>query len=98
MGFLLREIKRPRWLKREELPWLAEGELQADVLADLKTNDNRLSVWSIDDQKLNLDRVIAAVAVTRDHIEKLDYALFQDDTLSALSIQIEPTKGTTPDE
>ena len=37
--------RQGRWL---DLEWLPKGELQSDALLDLKTEDNKLSVYKVD--------------------------------------------------
>lgn len=98
MPFLLRTIRKAKWYKNENVPWLAEDELQADALADLSTKDNELSVWHIEDDRSNLEQVVTALAAGRDYIANLDYALFDQQILSAINIKIKDTKGGSPDE
>jgi hypothetical protein len=96
--FFLRTIRKAKWYKNEDVSWLAEGELQADALADLATKGNELSVWHIEDDRSNLEQVVTAVAAGRDNIANLDYALFDQQILSAINIKIKETKGGSPDE
>jgi hypothetical protein len=42
--FFLSKIRKSKWYKHNDVPWLAEGELQADALGDLATNANALSL------------------------------------------------------
>lgn len=95
MPFLARMVRKPKWYKHTEVSWLPTGRLQADALGDLKTADNKLSVWHIDDDLSNLEQVIAALATTRDDISNLDYILFDPQLLSELDIAIMTTKGNT---
>lgn len=92
---LLIKINHAKWYG--DLPWLKVGEVQAAALWDLRQSDNRLSVWSIPDDTSNLQRIVAALAATRENIENLDYVLLQSASLSALNIGIEKTNGATPD-
>ena len=50
MPCILRQIRKAKWYKHPNVPWLNEGELQADALADLITKDNTLSVWMLEDE------------------------------------------------
>jgi len=94
----LRIIRKAKWYKNEQVPWLPEGELQADTLTDLSTKSNELSVWHIEDDRSNLEQVVTALAAGRDNIASLDYALFDQQTLLAINIKIKETKGGSPDE
>ena len=70
MSFFLRKIRKAKWYKDEKDTWLADGELQADSLVDLKTDDNALSVWYIEHDKSNLKRVIAALGANTKKISQ----------------------------
>lgn len=98
MPLILRSIRQSRWYKIERLPWLAQGDMQADPLGDLTTTNNELSVWVIADDKANLNRIIAAVAATRDQVQNLDYLLVNQHLLTDINIKSKKVKGTTPDE
>ena len=96
MPFILRKIVQRRWYNDE--PWLAEGAFKSSALMDLRVDDNKLSVWHIEDDKSNLMRVITALAATGDKIQNFDYALLDKKALSELNVRFEYTKGGTPDE
>ena len=96
--FILRKIRKSKWYKHEDVPWLAEDELQADALGDLQTSNNELSVWRVEDDKSNLERIVTALAANVDHVSNFDYALLDMELLSKLSIQTKDSKGDTPDE
>lgn len=96
MPFILRKIRKARWYK-DAHPWLKTGELQADALRDLKTDENVLSVWQILDDKSNLERVVTALATTADNICNLDFALLNIEVLSRLGIEAKTTPGTSRD-
>jgi hypothetical protein len=95
---LLRAIRKNRWYTSDTIPWLPEGEIQADPLGDLATGHNTLSVWQVEDDKSNLEQVITALAANRDTISNLDYALFDLDLLSTIGIRVEVNEGATPYE
>ena len=94
MPLLLRKIRKHRWYGKEEV-WLPDGKAQADALSDLATTDNKLSVWHIEDDKSNLNQVVAAVSCTRDHAANFDYALFDQTLLAQIPASIENTTGHT---
>lgn len=84
MTFLFRELKNKSWWdKREdELPWLQQGEMVADVFKGLGTEDGNLSTYFIDANKSNVDRVVAAYACTRNSFQRVDYVLIPLDIVS----------------
>jgi hypothetical protein len=96
--FLLRTIRKSKWYNSEGTPWLVEGELQSDALDDLKTTDNTLSVWSVDDNKEKLERIVIAFAANRNSFAQVDYALFDQQILADLNIKSKESPGDTPDE
>jgi len=96
---LLRKIRKNRWfLPDEGLPYLLEGEIPADPLVDLATSANRLSVWYIEADRSNLERVQVALASNGEYVSNFDYALFEDRLLEGLNVKISQTVGSTPDE
>ena len=92
MPFLLRAISKPKWYK---VAWLEEGKAQANTLADLRTKENKLSFWYVNDDKSNLHQIVSAIAAGRDAPDKFDYALFDQDFLKKISVGIEQTAGNT---
>jgi hypothetical protein len=94
MPSLLRTISKAKW----EIVGLANGELQADALTDLNTRGNVLSLWHIEDDRSNVDRLITALAATRQKPDKFDYAIIDLDILSTIGIHIRASIGETPDE
>lgn len=92
---LLRTIRKSRWY---QLDWLPKGESPAETLQDFLTNENRLSLWSIDVDQSNLARVIAAIAATRDNPQVIDYVMFDTELAEATQIKLSLEPGNTPDE
>ena len=97
MGFLLRQIRKSKWYAHKDVPWLGEGNIQADALADLKTEDNALSVWFIEGDKTNLEDVVAALAAGRDVIANFDYALIDESLVTEIGIKVTATPGEVGD-
>jgi len=93
---LFRKVRQAKWLEDKNLTWLPVGELQADALTDIATdNGNELSVWVIDDSKSNVQQVIVALAIQRNVIANLDYVLIDVAALDTLKIAMEPSPGNT---
>jgi hypothetical protein len=91
-------IRKGRWYDPEDASWVPPDDIRADVLNDLRTDGNVLSVFSIAEDRSNLNRVLAALAATRERIANVDYALFDEQTLSAMGLTMTPSPGVTPDE
>lgn len=95
MPFVLRKLDRKAAFYG--IPTIPDGDVQADALSDLRTKENALSVWLIDDDRVNLNRILAALAATRDALVKLDYALISQHDLGSLRIEIVSNKGVSCD-
>lgn len=81
-----------------EETWLANDALRADALRDLLTEENRLSVWAVDEGSgVPLSRILAAIAAKRENLAKLDFILFESVVLEDLEIASEKIAGDTFD-
>jgi hypothetical protein len=92
MSLLLRIVTKPKWAMPA---WAEPQDLPADLLTDLRTNNNELSVWSIELDRSNLNSVLVAAASCRERLDKLDYALFDEQVLRALVIRCIKSEGAT---
>ncbi len=97
MASFLIKVTWGRW--QTDLPWLPVGELQAAALLDLRFSNNKLSIWKIEDDSSNLDRVITALAASKGKmsIENVDYVILSQVVLDGLSLNIEKSPGGTLD-
>ncbi len=98
MAYLLRKIRKSRWYRTKDIAWLPDNELQADALDDLRTTCNELSVYYIDENESNLDRVLAALAANADNPSHVDFAIFDQTILSDIGISCKGSRGELPDE
>ena len=96
MPLLLRKVTKPKWNHSLDLSWLRQGEMPADPMTDLKTEDNKLSMWHVEDDESNLDQVVTAIAATRDHLENVDCVLLDQRDIVHLDINVGRTAGDTP--
>ncbi len=95
MPLLLKIDNRRRW---DRPAWLMPGEAPADAVQTLRVTENELSVWYVDPDLGNLNRVLSALAANKDHIEKIDYAIVDDGVPARCNIEVRHTVGTCPDE
>lgn len=72
------------------------GDIPADALSDLRTQDNKLSVWSVEADKTNLNVVLTAFASTRQRVDKLDYTLVDESVLPRILIDAAQSDASTP--
>lgn len=101
MPFLFRALTNKRrwdWATGEP-QWLPEGEIPAAPFADFAASaESLLSMWSIADNESNLPRVVAALAASRQHSDKFDCALVEEEVLHGIGVQIENKSESCPDQ
>lgn len=85
------------WYARDDQPWIPSGDIPGDTLQAFRTNENELSVWFIQNDKSNLDRVVAAFATTKTSLDTLDYVLLPDNFLPP-DIQVKEDAGESCDQ
>lgn len=66
----IRKIKESAW-------FLEQKALDSDSVSDLGTTDHELSVWQVAEDKSNLDKIVLALALTRDDTSGI-YIVFID--------------------
>ena len=96
--YFIRKIRKNRWSKYGELDWLPAGDISADPLGDLATNQHAFSLWKVEDDKNNLDRVIVALAAKTQSLANFDYLLFAADVLDDLDVEITQAPGESFDD
>ena len=98
MSLLLRLVKWVNWLDRSGEGWIGAGDIPADPLSDLRTEENGLSFWQIESNKSNLERVLAANAAVKDRPANMDFIVFEDKALKDAGIEYHRSPGETPDQ
>ena len=96
MPLYLIRINKRNWDRDVFASWLGPNQVPADVYRDLRVTDGSLSVWHIEDDRSNLDRVITALASTRDIFDVFDYGLFDQTLASSSGIKAVPSVGISP--
>ena len=96
MAVIFRKLHQKRhW---DQASWLADGEVQADVLKCLSTDENSLSVYILEEPDTQLDRVVAALALNRQYLTQLDWATAPDSVLDECGIKFDRKPGDTGDD
>lgn len=101
MPFFLRAANRRRWdwESSDDYRWLPAGEIPASPFGDLSPSvESALSVWFVDDEQLNLRRVVGALAAGRKHLDKFDYLLIEEQAVVDLRLQVEAKAEPCPDQ
>ena len=97
MPLLLRTVRQNRWFKAEAAPFLANNDIPADCLGDINTTGNQVSVWELEADRSNLERVVRAVAVGKNKIDNAGYIVFDSALVQAAGIEIKNNPGTSDD-
>jgi len=96
--FLIRKIRKRKWDKPEE----DEGEapsVPADPVGDFSTDNNEVSVWLVEENKVNLERVVTALSGAKTtNVSHFDYAIFDSQIVLNLALELKATPGESPDD
>jgi len=96
---VLRIVRQARWDSPGNLDWLAEDDIPAPPLLDFaNTCDHCLSVWLVGEGNGEEDRIVTALAATRDKLDVLDNVLFAREHLDAAGTELRDVGGDTPDK
>lgn len=92
MALVFREIgSRIVWAAKSiDEDWLSDDDIRADALKYLKSDNNTLSIYLLENKAL-LGRIIGAHCAARDNVSNLDYALFDESLLHDIGIIQEAT-------
>jgi hypothetical protein len=97
MAKLLRKVKQNRWFKPDAQPLLDSGDVPSDPLGDLNTSQSRLSVFQVEEDLSNIERIARALALNAQRIDAVGYVLFDVSLLGQASIGLDSTDGETMD-
>lgn len=87
--------KKAKWeeSKKTRIP-----ELSSDIITNcLRTTEETLSLWHIDDIH-KIDDAIIALASNRDLIQKLDYLIIPDEYIEKYDLHLKENDGKSPYE
>lgn len=94
----LRKIERTKWLTPDDTSWLESGDIPADPLGDLATTGNAFSLWHIEEDRSNFDRVVAGFASKLGNPRNFGYSLFRQEVLTNLGLAVNKTTGDSFDQ
>ena len=94
----VRKVDIRKWLPDRDisLDWLDTDDVEADAVSDLRTRDNTLSIFEIENETM-AKRAIATVSAGSTSHNYIGYIMFDDDFLNRLTIEIDDEKGHTND-
>lgn len=83
------------YLRRiEPILWEGKQNLDAVSVSDLKTEDNDLSVWEINDMD-ELEEVGLTIAMTKSSLKDFNVVILEDKELTKLGLKITSQPGTS---
>ena len=77
----------------DEEQWLSAGDVQSDATKCLRTVGNALSVFVLDNPEEQMDRVVAALALTRSGLDRVDVAIIPEEVLEMCEIKQDIVQG-----
>lgn len=95
MTTIFRKLSQKRYWDR--IPWLGASDIQGDAANCLMTKENRLSVFLLEEPDVQIERVVAALALTRDSLVNLDLAIVPENVLELCGIQQDRVQAETSD-
>ena len=96
MSILFRKLERKVYMNPQKAHEL--GGLQADALKNFKTKENAFSVYEVENELTDIERILAAIAGTRDNVQEVEYASFDSNLLEEHEIKTKKIKGDTADD
>ena len=91
---LVRKINKAKWITGNKV----KDPPSADAITGcLRTTNNTLSVWRINDETELVEAVLAIVS-GQDHLETIDVVVLDDEYFVKCNISTEQTEGLTPVE
>ncbi|MFH1563085.1 MAG: hypothetical protein ABIF11_06695 [Nitrospirota bacterium] len=96
MSILFRKLERKVYMDPQKANEL--GGPQADALKNFKTKENALSVYEVENELTDIERILAAIAGTRDNVQEVEYASFDSNLLAEHEIKTNKIKGDTADD
>ncbi len=93
MALLVRKIEKSKWLQND----ITSGEdVSADAITNcIKTSQNTLSTWRIDNEE-QIDTAVLAIVSAHQHLDTIDVVWLSQDHLEKEGIHIQDTPGNTP--
>ncbi len=89
-----------KWSTDEPLEWLQAGDVPADPLDNLATDQNKLSVYEVTGDQSQIERIAAAFAAgsNDDKPKEFEFILFNQEILPELAIRLDSSEpGVTGD-
>jgi hypothetical protein len=94
MSLLVRKINRSKWPKEEDLEKIHVTQLKADMMADLRTSSDKLSIWEINEETEANDIIMAlATGAKVSNTSTTNVVLLDMEALTAANLLIEENES-----
>ena len=98
MALIFRQIRnRPAWEAPEAGTWIPDGDASADILKSFETDDSILSIYLVENDNAQIERLIGAFCANRSKVQTLDYVLIPEANVNDLGLVLENVAGDVPD-
>jgi len=93
MSLLVKKIEKSKWLQND----IVRGEdISADAITNcMKTTENTLSMWRINEE-VQIDEAVLAIVSASQHLDTIDIVWVQLNQLEENGISMQDTPGKTP--
>ena len=77
--------------------WLGTNDAQGDTTKCLLTKENKLSIFLLEEPSVQIERVVAALALNKENISNIDLAIAPEKVLATCGIDRDKVQANTPD-
>ena len=77
--------------------WLTEGEIPAEPIFGLRTQNNTMSVYVVDKDAAPIEQIVSALAAKGETLQHYEYVLLDSEAIANIGIKTFSTEGTSPD-
>jgi hypothetical protein len=93
MSLLVKKVEKGKWLQND----IVRGEdISADAITNcMKTTENTLSMWRINEE-VQIDEAVLAIVSAQDHLDAIDVVWVKLNQLEEYEISMRDAPGRTP--
>ena len=93
MALLVRKVEMSKWRQNDILNG---ADVSADAITNcLRTTNNKISVWMIDDEE-NIEDAVLAIVSHSEHLDSIDIVKIGLETVSDRKLKLTNSPGLTP--
>ena len=91
-------INLTKWPKKSDVATLSISKLRADAVADVRTFNDELSIWSVNsDSESDINEAFLALATgsKQERFDKMDVVIFTNEDLASKGLTLQSATGDT---